>query len=108
MVALSVLPPRPSDRARGKALRRPVPATRVRDLAPARCALSANLALPPFPITNCAVRAWTGQASPHSPVPLPVRCPALVANRRGWRRARAAALTRASGWQTVPEPAGRR
>ncbi|KAH8614392.1 hypothetical protein ERJ75_000691300 [Trypanosoma vivax] len=108
MVALSVLPPRPSDRARGKALRRPVPATRVRDLAPARCALSANLALPPFPITNCAVRAWTGQPRRTVLSLTPCRCPALVANRRGWRRARAAALTRASGWQTVPEPCGRR
>ncbi|CCD18264.1 hypothetical protein, conserved in T. vivax [Trypanosoma vivax Y486] len=56
---------------------------------------------------RCARVDWAGLAAQSCPL-TPCRCPALVANLRGWRRARAAALTRASGWQTVPEPCGRR
>ncbi|CCD19842.1 hypothetical protein, conserved in T.vivax [Trypanosoma vivax Y486] len=56
---------------------------------------------------RCARVDWAGLAAQSCPL-TPCRCPALVANRRGCRRARAAALTRASGWQTVPEPCGRR
>ncbi|KAH8614373.1 hypothetical protein ERJ75_000694800 [Trypanosoma vivax] len=108
MVALSVLPPRPSDRARGKALRRPVPATRGATFA---CALrpvrKSGVASVSDHELRCARVDWAGLAAQSCPL-TPCRCPALVANRRGWRRARAAALTRASGWQTVPEPCGRR
>ncbi|CCD21068.1 hypothetical protein, conserved in T. vivax, partial [Trypanosoma vivax Y486] len=56
---------------------------------------------------RCARVDWAGRAAQSCPLTL-WRCPALVANRRGWRRARAAALTRARGWQTVPEPCSRR
>ncbi|KAH8614390.1 hypothetical protein ERJ75_000691000 [Trypanosoma vivax] len=103
MVALSVLPPRPSDRARGKALRRPFPATRVRDLAPARCALSANgVASVSDHELRCARVDWAGLAAQPVPYPVPLPCPGGEPPRV--RRARAAALTRASGWQRFLSP----